>query len=78
MLIVAVFSMLLDVTTYGTSTLSRFGTIEVGEVRFTTTSLFSNCFLQSSLFITYKWSLPFGAMGTFLSYLFNNNIQVKL
>ncbi len=45
MLIVVVSSMLLDVTTFGTSTPLRFETIEVGEVRFTTTSsLFSNCF----------------------------------
>jgi hypothetical protein len=75
MLIVVVSSMLLDVTTYGTSSPSRSETIKVGEMKFTTTSLFSNCFWQSSLFIAYKWRiLPFGAMGMFMSYLFNNNI----
>jgi hypothetical protein len=32
---------LLDVTTFGTSIPSRFGTVKVGEVRFTTTSSLS-------------------------------------
>jgi hypothetical protein len=41
MSIIVVSSMLLDVTTFGTSIPSRFGTIEVGEVRFITTSSLS-------------------------------------
>ncbi len=41
MSVVAIFSMLLDVTTSSTSIFSRFGIVKVDEMKFTTTSSLS-------------------------------------
>jgi hypothetical protein len=76
MSIVAIFSMLLDVITSGTSILSK-----VWDYRSRWSEVYHNIiiilnlFLQLLLFITCRWKiLPCGAMGMLLSYLFNNNI----
>ncbi len=76
MSIVAIFSMLLDVTTFGTSTPSR-----VWDYRSKWSEVYHkiiiilNLFSHFLLFITCRWRiLPCGAMGMLMNYLFNNNI----